>query len=130
MEFIDPHLNEYVIEHTTVESALLKRINRETDLEVLRPRMLSGHLQGRMLAAIAKMTAPEYILEVGTYTGYSALCLAEGLKADGKLITIEKNIELESRIKGYFAESSFADQLELRLGDALEIIQIAGGFIP
>jgi predicted O-methyltransferase YrrM len=122
MEFIDPSLNDYVENHTTAEPELLNRINRETNLEVLRPRMLSGHLQGRMLAAISHMIAPRYILEIGTYTGYSALCLAEGLSAGGRLITIEKNVELENRIKGYFSESLKGDQLDLQIGDALEII--------
>ena len=122
MEFIDPSLNKYVENHTTAESELLNRINRETNLEVLRPRMLSGHLQGRMLAAISHMVAPGYILEIGTYTGYSALCLAEGLSEDGRLITIEKNVELEDRVKGYFSESLKGDQLELQIGDALQII--------
>lgn len=122
MEFIDPVLNEYVEKHTSAETALLNRINRETNLEVLRPRMLSGHLQGRILAAISQMIAPGYILEVGTYTGYSALCLAEGLSQNGKLITIEKNVELEDRVKGYFSASEKGDQLILHLGDALEII--------
>lgn len=122
MEFIDPSLNEYVENHSTAETELLNRINRETNLEVLRPRMLSGHLQGRMLAAISHMVAPRYILEIGTYTGYSALCLAEGLSEGGRLITIEKNVELEGRVKGYFSESSQGDKLELKIGDALEII--------
>lgn len=122
MEFIDQKLNEYAESHTSPEADLLQKINRETNLEVLRPRMLSGHLQGRILAAISQMIRPAYILEVGTYTGYSALCLAEGLQPTGKLITIEKNIELESRIRGYFAASRYAAQLELKIGDAGKII--------
>jgi caffeoyl-CoA O-methyltransferase len=122
MEFIDSVLNEYAEHHTSAESELLKRINRETNLEVLRPRMLSGHLQGRMLAAISHMIKPDYILEIGTYTGYSALCLAEGLGEKGKLVTIERNAELEDRVRGYFAESRRAAQLEIRIGDALQLI--------
>jgi caffeoyl-CoA O-methyltransferase len=122
MEFIDPRLNAYAEEHTSIEIALLNKINRQTNLEVLRPRMLSGHLQGRIIAAISHMVRPAYILEVGTYTGYSALCLAEGLQPEGKLVTIEKNEELEERINGYFAESERAKQLELLIGDAREII--------
>ena len=122
MEFIDPLINEYAAGHSTAETDLLRRIDRETNLEVLRPRMLSGHLQGRMLSMISHMINPDYILEIGTYTGYSALCLAEGLKENGKLITIERNVELESRVRGYFSESQRASMLELRIGNALEII--------
>ena len=122
MEFIDPLINEYAAGHSTAETDLLRRIDRETNLEVLRPRMLSGHLQGRMLSMISHMINPDYILEIGTYTGYSALCLAEGLKENGKLITIERNEELEARVRGYFSESQRASMLELRIGNALEII--------
>ena len=84
MEFIYPLLDKYVCEHTANESDLLKKINRETHLEVLQPRMLSGHFQGRVLSMFSKMIRPERILEIGTYTGYSALCLAEGLTPNGK----------------------------------------------
>jgi caffeoyl-CoA O-methyltransferase len=122
MEFIDPELNDYVKQHTSPESELLQRINRETNLEVLMPRMLSGHLQGRILAMIAKMVNPSYIIEIGTYTGYSALCLAEGLKNDGKLITIEYDEELQDRIQTYFNESNYKELLDLRIGDATEIL--------
>ena len=122
MEFIDPNISEYAENHTSAEIDLLKKINRQTNIEVLRPRMLSGHLQGRLLSAISHLLRPRYILEIGTYTGYSALCLAEGLQESGRLVTIERNEELEERIKGYFSESSSAAQLELRIGDALKII--------
>ncbi len=83
MEFIDPLLEKYVCDHSEKESDLLKKINRETHLEVLQPRMLSGHFQGRVLSMFSKMIRPERILEIGTYTGYSALCLAEGLTPNG-----------------------------------------------
>jgi predicted O-methyltransferase YrrM len=122
MAFIDPALNEYVENHTSPQSDLLSRINRETNLEVLWPRMISGHLQGRLLAMISTMVNPSYIVEIGTYTGYSALCLAEGLKEDGKLITIDNNKELEERALGYFKQSSFASQIVLRIGEATEVL--------
>ncbi|MEP1893639.1 MAG: methyltransferase, partial [Cyclobacteriaceae bacterium] len=91
MEFLEKDLQNYVEAHSSAESDLLHKINRETHLEVLKPRMLSGHLQGRVLAMLSHMIQPKYILEIGTYTGYSALCLAEGLAHDGKLITIDIN---------------------------------------
>jgi len=122
MEFIDPELNQYAEAHTTEETELLHQINRETHLEVLQPRMLSGHLQGRLLAMISKMICPAYIVEIGTYTGYSALCLAEGLQDEGKLITIDLNDELEDRVLAYFASSKYADQLDFRISDALDLL--------
>ena len=122
MEFIDSQINDYAEWHTSPESELLQRINRETNIEVLHPRMLSGHLQGRILAMVAKMISPAYIVEIGTYTGYSALCMAEGLNKDGKLITIEFNEELKDRVQGYFNESRYTELLDLRIGDATEIL--------
>jgi len=122
MEFIDKELQRYVEAHTEPESALLSKINRETHVGVLRPRMLSGHLQGRMLSMISNMINPKYVLEIGTYTGYSALCLAEGMKKEGKLVTLEVNEELEERILNYFAESEFHEQLTLKIGNATDII--------
>jgi caffeoyl-CoA O-methyltransferase len=122
MEFIDPLLDKYVCEHTANESDLLKKINRETHLEVLQPRMLSGHFQGRVLSMFSKMIRPERILEIGTYTGYSALCLAEGLTPNGKLVTIDINEELAARVRGYFAESSYANQIDYLVGNAMELI--------
>lgn len=126
MEFIDQRLTDYAEQHTTDESGLLRRINRETNLEVLMPRMLSGHMQGRILSMISKMVSPSYIVEVGTYTGYSALCLAEGLTKGGKLITIEFNKELGGRILSYFKESEFEKELDLRIGDAAKILPDLG----
>ena len=122
MEFIDPLLDKYVCEHTANESDLLKKINRETHLEVLQPRMLSGHFQGRVLSMFSKMIRPERILEIGTYTAYSALCLAEGLTPNGKLVTIDINEELASRVRGYFAESPYSQQIEYLISDAMTII--------
>ncbi|MDB0062664.1 O-methyltransferase [Crocinitomicaceae bacterium] len=122
MEFLDPKLDEYAGAHTSLESELLNKINRETHLEVLQPRMLSGHLQGRFLSMIAKLSRPIRILEVGTYTGYSALCMAEGLSENGKLITIDINEELAPKIQGYLDESPWKNQIELKIGDATQII--------
>lgn len=122
MEFIAEELDNYVCAHTGEESDLLKKINRETHLEVLQPRMLSGHFQGRVLSLFSKMIQPECVLEIGTYTGYSALCLAEGLKENGKLITIDVNEELESRVRGYFEASEFRSKIDYRIGDAMKII--------
>lgn len=123
MEFIDEKLDDYCGEHTSEEDALLQKINRETHLEVLQPRMLSGHLQGRFLSMISKLKQPKRILEIGTYTGYSALCLAEGLAKEGKLITIDVNEELAEKVRAYFDESKYASQLEMQIGDATELIK-------
>ena len=122
MEFIDESLDRYVCDHTAAENDLLKKINRETYLEVLQPRMLSGHFQGRVLSMLSKMVRPERILEIGTYTGYSALCLAEGLTKSGKLYTIDVNEELESRVRGYFEQSDYSEQIDYIIGDAMHVI--------
>jgi predicted O-methyltransferase YrrM len=100
---------------------LLKKIERETHLHILKPRMLSGHLQGRFLSMVSNMIRPKTILEIGTYTGYSTLCLAEGLNKNGKLITIDINEELERRVRGYFAESQY-EGIYYLIGNALKII--------
>lgn len=120
MEILDQQLQRYAEQHTTPESDLLKKINRDTHANVLMPRMLSGHLQGRVLSMISHMIHPKTILEIGTYTGYSALCLAEGLADGGKLITIDKNEELEEKVKGYF--ESLRDKIDYRIGNALDIL--------
>jgi len=122
MKFIDPLLEKYVCEHTANESDLLKKINRETHLEVLQPRMLSGHFQGRVLSMFSKMIRPKRILEIGTYTGYSALCLAEGLTPNGKLVTIDINEELAPRVRSYFLASEFSEQIDYKIGAAIELI--------
>ncbi len=122
MEFIDKQLAQYAEDHTTAESPLLAKLNRDTYANVLAPRMLSGHLQGRILSLFSKMKQPKAILEIGTYTGYAALCLAEGLTKDGVLHTIDINEELETRILKFFGESAYADQLHFHVGNALEII--------
>ncbi|TAE51607.1 MAG: O-methyltransferase [Cytophagia bacterium] len=115
-------IEQYADLHTTKENNLLSKINRETHLEVLKPRMLSGHLQGRLLAMISQLLQPNFILEIGTFTGYSALCLAEGLQKNGELHTIEGNEELASRLQKYFQESNYATQIYLHIGQAQNII--------
>ena len=122
MEFIDPSLLAYCEAHTSPEDPLLKKITRETQAKVLMPRMISGHLQGKMLELFAKMMNAESILEIGTYTGYSGICLARGLKPGGKLTTLDINDELETMVRGFFEESGLASQIDYRLGNAREII--------
>lgn len=122
MEFIDEKLSKYAEKHTTPENELIKSLNRDTHANVLAPRMLSGHLQGRLLSLFSKMIQPKAILEIGTYTGYAALCLAEGLTKDGILHTIDINEELEARIQKYFNQSTYKNQIKLHIGNALEII--------
>lgn len=122
MDIIPNELRAYVEKHTTEESPLLKKINRDTHAEVLKPRMLSGQLQGRMLSMISCLAQPRVILEIGTYTGYSAICLAEGLRPGGKLITIDINEELHDRVMGYFREANLVGHIDCRTGDAVEII--------
>lgn len=119
---INEQIEFYSELHTTNESDLLYRLNRETHLKILRPRMLSGQLQGRFLAMISKMIQSENILEIGTYTGYAALCLAEGLLPHGALHTIEVDEELENMITKYFNQSIHKEKLHLHIGNALEII--------
>ncbi|HZY80286.1 MAG TPA: O-methyltransferase [Cyclobacteriaceae bacterium] len=127
MEFISNELAAYSEAHTSPETSLLKKINRDTHANVLKPRMLSGHLQGRFLSMISKMIRPASILEIGTYTGYSAICLCEGLKPGGKLITIERNEELEDKLKGFFKEASLEQSIDLRIGDARKILAELNG---
>jgi caffeoyl-CoA O-methyltransferase len=122
MEFIAQGLADYANAHSTVASSLLQRIERETHLEVLQPRMLSGPFQGRLLSLISKLVQPERILEIGTYTGYSALCLAEGLTKEGKLVTLDVNEELHKRVQGYFNASDYSEHIDYRIGDALDLI--------
>ena len=122
MNFIEEKVEKYSIAHTSPESTLLNVIDRETHLEVLRPRMLSGHFQGRILSMLAKMVGPTRILEIGTYTGYSALCLAEGLSKDGRLYTIDINEELEDRVRQYFLDSPYNSQIDFIIGDATNLI--------
>jgi caffeoyl-CoA O-methyltransferase len=122
MNITDPSISKYITEHSTPEDALLAELNRETHLKVLYPNMLSGHIQGNLLELISCMIKPRYILEIGTYTGYSAICLAKGLQNDGKLITIERNDELTEFSKKYFAKTGLDSKIEIITGDALDII--------
>lgn len=122
MEFISAELSQYCDNHTSVEDSLLQKITRETQLKVLKPRMLSGQLQGKMLEILTKMINPKLILEIGTYTGYSAICMARGLGKSGKLITIDINDELETMVRGFFEESGLKEQIDYRLGNALDIL--------
>lgn len=122
MEFIEKDLQAYVEAHTSPEDKLLQQINRDTHAYVLLPRMLSGHLQGRLLAMLAQMVRPRAILEIGTYTGYSALCLAEGLHPEGVLHTIDINEELQDRVQGYFDQSPAKEQIYYHIGNALELV--------
>lgn len=116
-------LSEYIEQHSSPESAVLQQITRSTHLEVINPRMLSGHVQGRVLSMISKMIRPKRILELGTFTGYSALCLAEGLTEDGRLVTLEHNDEMESSIRRNFALSPLGEKIELVIGDAKETLE-------
>ena len=122
MEFISETISNYSEQHSEQESELLNALNRETHLKAMSPRMLSGHLQGRVLSFISKLVKPKYILEIGTYTGYSALCFAEGLQTAGKLITIDPNEETNIIANKYFKQSAYAKQIELIAGDATKII--------
>lgn len=122
MEVIAENIEAYAEKISDDESALLKKLNRETHQKILQPRMLSGHLQGRVLSLLSKLIGPKTILEIGTYTGYSALCLAEGLQSDGKLHTIDKNEELVDFQRKYFDESTFGHQIVQHTGNALAII--------
>lgn len=122
MEFLPQDISDYTEKYTQEESTLLKELNRETHLKILTPRMLSGHLQGRVLSLISKLMRPKYILEIGTYTGYAALCMAEGLTEGGQLITIDRNEELKPILEKYLLQSNVSNQVDLRFGNAIDII--------
>ena len=122
MDFIDPALSSYCESHTSEESELLKDLERETHLKVIRPRMLSGHLQGRILSLFSKLVQPKYILEIGTYTGYSAICLAEGLAEGGKLITLDYNEEIAEIATRYIHLAQLENKIEFIQDDALKVI--------
>ncbi|MCG9972279.1 O-methyltransferase [Christiangramia crocea] len=122
MHFLPQEIDEYIVAHSQKEPELLAKLNRETYQKVMQPRMLSGHYQGRVLSMLSKIKIPESILEIGTYTGYSALCLAEGLAKGGMLHTIDVNEELYDFQKKYFEKSEYSNQIKQYLGDAREII--------
>ena len=127
MNFLDHNLETYVAEHSEQEPELLQELARETHLKILQPRMLSGAYQGRLLALLSKLIAPKHILEIGTYTGYSALCLAEGLQADGQIDTIDINEELTDMQRKYFDVSGYGKHIVQHLGNAAEIIPAIEG---
>lgn len=122
MEFIDDQLLAYCETFSEKESELLKQLNRDTHLKVNSPRMLSGHLQGRILSFLSHIIKPNYILEIGTYTGYSALCLAEGLSENGKLITIDPNEETNHFARQFISQSPHKNKIELVQGQAQNLI--------
>lgn len=116
------NISEYIEQHSSPESDILRQITRSTHLEVINPRMLSGHVQGRVLSMLSQMIQPRRILELGTFTGYSALCLAEGLTSDGTLITIEHNDEMEDAIRRNLSLSPLGENIQLLIGDAKEYL--------
>lgn len=122
MDFLSSEIENYSLSHTSEENDLLKDLNRQTHVQVLQPRMLSGHLQGRILSMFSCMIRPSRVLEIGTYTGYSALCIAEGISENGKIITIDSNKELEPFTRTYFSKSKFNDKIEFIVGNALNVI--------
>ena len=117
-----PLIEEYCEAHTTEEGELLYRLYRETHLKAVKPRMISGHLQGRFLSMVSRMMQPKHVLEIGTYTGYSALCLAEGLATEGYLDTIEVDEEMEDIISKYIGLSKYKNKIRLHIGDARQLI--------
>ena len=122
MDFLDPKIEQYTLQHCEPESELLYELNRQTHLQILQPRMLSGHLQGRILSSYSKALSPNNVLEIGTYTGYSALCIAEGLKKNGTIHTIDINEELTSFTQSFLNKSKFNNQIKLHVGNALDLI--------
>jgi predicted O-methyltransferase YrrM len=127
MEFLEQNLANYIVAHTSESAILLQELERETNLKVLMPRMISGHFQGRVLSMLSKMIRPKNILEIGTYTGYSALCLAEGLVPDGQLLTIDINAELEELVRKYFNKSNYKNQIEYIIADAMNYLKTIQG---
>jgi len=119
---VNKELEQYILEHTTQEENVLKELTRETHINVMRPRMLSGHLQGQLLKMLSSMLSPKNILEIGTYTGYSGICLAQGLAEGGKLYTIDINDEIEDFTMSFIEKAELTEKIEFLIGDALEII--------
>jgi caffeoyl-CoA O-methyltransferase len=122
MEFLPQEIDEYVLKHTPKESEILYQINRETHLKVMQPRMLSGHFQGQLLKFLVEMIQPKSILEIGTYTGYSAIAMAEGLPENAILTTIDTNVELEKMIDSFVCKAELKNKIVQLTGNALEII--------
>ncbi|MBK6729634.1 MAG: class I SAM-dependent methyltransferase [Bacteroidetes bacterium] len=122
MEIILSQIEQYISDHTTEETAALKELNRQTHLKAMMPQMLSGKVQGKVLEFISRMMQPKSILEIGTYTGYSGICLAKGLQPGGKIITIDINDELTPMVKDYVAKENLTNAFEILTGNALQII--------
>ena len=122
MDFISEKLAEYLSQNSDKEPEILSKLNKETHQKILQPRMLSGHIQGRFLSLISKIKSPLYILEIGTYTGYGTLCLAEGLATNGKIFTIDRNEELINIQNKYFEESGNRDKIIQLTGNAVDIL--------
>lgn len=122
MDFLNTNIAEYAEQHTEAEPQLLYQLNRKTNIEVINPRMIAGHFQGRLLSMLIHMIKPKTILEVGTYTGYSAICFAEGLAENGEIHTIDNNEELEPIQMAFFEKAGILDKVKRYVGDALEII--------
>lgn len=122
MSLINDDLQQLLLNYCEPESELLQKIDRETNLKVLMPRMLSGHYQGRVLSMLSKMVSPKRVLEIGTFTGYATLCLAEGLAADGIIYTLDINAELEDMVRANFAQSAYNSQIKYILGNAIETV--------
>ncbi|MEO9258337.1 MAG: O-methyltransferase [Crocinitomicaceae bacterium] len=117
-------IEEYILSHIDSEPELLKRMSREANVKLLRPRMISGNIQGRLLKMLTSMLQPQNVLEIGTYTGYSAICIAEGAPDTSQIVTIEIDDEMESFIRKYFEESEYGHKIELKIGDALQLIHL------
>lgn len=122
MEFLPEDLQQYVDAHTEKANEVLEELERETYLKVLMPQMVSGHIQGQVLRMFSHMINPKYILEIGTFTGYSAICFADGLQEGGRLVTIDINDELEEMVERYFEKAGVKDKIDYYLGNALDII--------
>lgn len=122
MQFLDQNLDDYVVAHSEKEPDVLYQLNRQTHIKVLQPRMLSGHFQGRVLSMLAHMIQPKNVLEIGTYTGYSALCFAEGLQEGGQITTIDVNYELEDMVQEFIEKADMKGKIKALIGDAMELI--------
>lgn len=122
MDFLTPEMDQYIEKHIEAEPEALYELNRHTYLKVLNPRMIAGHLQGRVISMISHMIKPKNVLEIGTYTGYSALCWAEGIEKGGKIVTIDINEELQDFVKEQLTNSKYKDSIEFLIGNALDIV--------
>lgn len=127
MDFLPGDIQKYVDQHTEAESPLLHELTRETHKKIMMPRMISGHLQGRVLSMLSHMIRPERVLEIGAFTGYSALCLAEGLVNGGKLITIDKNEELETMARRFIAKAGYEKTIEYHVANAMKLVPTLDG---